>query len=359
MAEPSDHIEAWSSMESLYDKAIQSPSEITQGEKHAILEWPSLDQMEETSQKYVGKSLQDLIHTAANDPLALTYPECRLVDDDFKILGGLDAAKYKNDRIERMIERRDLWNKWQQARAAVLSPDELKAIKNIRQPEVYLAKQKAHNRPFLEAEERSRTHPPDWVQRILDRDGKGWGYVIYRPSIVHEEEGAKEAWRACWDNFNELLSFHPVMVIGREEIQDSKILDFVDYEPEMGGVDQLRRDFRNRRDKGGLKPGVLSNVFINVPTECRDTYLREDGYSWAWAIDPDWSLPGPDADGYDGRVKVTWGQLFNKFYDLMSTKQVTLREIWEEFHEVNEKLHDGPLPGWLFSKLPKEVWPNN
>ncbi|RHZ58446.1 hypothetical protein CDV55_106572 [Aspergillus turcosus] len=337
---PSDDIEAWASMESLYDKAIQSPSEITQEEKHAIMEWPSLEQMEETTQKYLGKSLQDLIHTAANDPLALTYAECRLIDEDFRILRNLDAGKYKSDRMGRKIKRRDLWNKWQQARAAVLSPDELKALENLKLPGVYLAKQKAHNKPIIEAEERSRTHPPDWVQRILDRDGKGWGYVIYRPSIVHEDEGTKEAWRACWDNFNELLSYQPVMVIGGEEIRDSKIIDFVTYEPEM-------------------LESVLSNVSIIVPTECRDTYLREDGYSWAWAIDPDWSLPGPDADGYDGRVKVTWGQLFNKFYDLMSTKKVTLKEIWEEFHEVNDKLPNGPLPGWLFSKLPKEVWPDN
>jgi hypothetical protein len=239
MAEPSDDIEAWASKEGLYDKAIQSPSEITLDEKHAIMEWPSLEQMEETSQKYVGNSLQDLIHTAANDPLALTYPECCLIKDDFHIFGSLDAVKNSNDRRKRMIERQDLWNKWQQARATVLSPDELKALENVQ--EVFLEKQTAHAEPILKAAQRSRTHPPDWVQTILDREGKGWGYVIYRPSIIHEDEGTKEAWRACWDNFNELLSFHPVMVIGGDEIQDSKTIDFVDYEPEMGEADQLRK----------------------------------------------------------------------------------------------------------------------
>ncbi|EAW17352.1 uncharacterized protein NFIA_072660 [Aspergillus fischeri NRRL 181] len=320
MVEPFDDIEAWASLESLYDKAIQSPSEITLEEKHTILEWPSLEHMEETTQKYVGKSLRDLIHTAANDPLALTYPDCCLIKDGFHIFRTLDAVKYSNDRRKRMIGRPDLWNKWQQARDAVLPPDELKALENVR--EVFLANIKAYSKPIIEAAERSRTHPPDWVQSILDRDGKGWGYVIYRPSVVHEREGNKEAWRACWDNFNELLSFHPVMVIGGEEIQDSKVVDFVDYEPEMGGVDQLRL------------------------------------YAWAWAIDPDWSLPGPDADGYDGRVKITWAQLFNKFYGLMSIKKVNLKEIWEEFHEVNKKLPE-PLPGWLSTKLPRVVWPDN
>lgn len=98
-------------------------------------------------------------------------------------------------------------------------------------------------------------------------------------------------------------------------------------------------------------------MFIIVPTECRDTYLRGDRYAWAWAIDPDWSLPGPDADGYDGRVQVMWAQLFNKFYDLMWTQKVTLKEIWEECHEMNEKLSE-PFPGWFTSKLPKPVWPD-
>jgi hypothetical protein len=239
MVERFNDIEAWALLEILYDKAIHSPSEITQEEKHAILEWPSLKQMEETSQKHVGKSLQDLIHTAVNDPLALTYAECRLIDEDFKIFKALDACKYKNDRRGLMIEDQDFWNKWQQARAAVLSPDELKALENVR--EVFLAKQAAHAEPILKAAERYRTHPPDWVQNILDRDSKGWGYVIYRPSIIHEDEGTKEAWRACWDHLIELLSDFPLMVIGNEQIQDSKILDFVDYEAEMGGVDQIRR----------------------------------------------------------------------------------------------------------------------
>ncbi|KAF4154400.1 hypothetical protein CNMCM6936_005010 [Aspergillus lentulus] len=336
MVESFNDIEAWALREILYDKAIHSPSEITQEEKHAILEWPSLEQMEETSQKYVGKSLQDLIHTAVNDPLALTYAECRLIDEDFQIFKALDACKYKNDRRKLMIEDQDFWNKWQQARAAVLSPDELKALENVR--EVFLGKARAYSNP---AAERYWTHPPDWVQGILDR------------------EGTKEAWRACWDHLIERLRDFPLMVIGSQKIQDSKILDFVDYGAEMGGVDQLRRDFRDRRDQGGLKPGVLSNVFINVPTECRDAYLqREDGCAWVWAIDPDWSLPGPDADGYDGRVEVTWNQLFNKFYDVMSTEKVTLKAIWEEFHEVNETLPE-PVPGWAFPKVPKRVWPDN
>lgn len=195
------------------------------------------------------------------------------------------------------------------------------------------------------------------MQRIVDREGKSWGYVIYRPSIVHEGEATKRAWDACWEQFNDLLSFHPVMVNGGDEIQHLKVLDFVDYEAEVGGVDHLRKDIRDRRNKGSLKPGVLSNVFIIMPTEYRDSY--QDGYGWAWSVDPDWSLPGGDEDGYDGRVQAVWGQLFNKFYDFMSTQQETLKEIWQDFHQVNKKLTSGPVPGWLFSELPKRVWPDD
>jgi hypothetical protein len=42
----------------------------------------------------------------------------------------------------------------------------------------------------------------------------------------------------------------------------------------------------------------------------------------------------------------------------MSTEKVTLKAIWEEFHEVNETLPE-PVPGWAFPKRPKRVWPDN
>ncbi|KAH8698405.1 hypothetical protein BGW36DRAFT_426113 [Talaromyces proteolyticus] len=354
-------LEQWLSTEHLWDKAINSPNEIAQDEKHAIMDWPPLEEMEENSRKYLGKSLQDLIHLASTDPVSLTYPECRFIHDDFHILGELESVKYSNDQAGRIIDEGERWKKWQKAREAVSSADEFKAVTNVQGTDLYRDKLKEWTEPRIKAEQRSRTHPPDWVQKIIDSDDKAWGYVIYRPFIQGEQsDETKQAWDACWERFNELQSGQPVPVftIGAEEITGTKVFDFVDYSAEMAEVNCLRGDFRDRREKGNLKPGVLSNVFLVMSNECRDSYTTGEKFGWLWAIDPEWTLPNADEDGYDGRVAITWGQLFNKFYDFMSAQRFTLKEIWQDFHEVNRDLSEGPLAGWLFSRLPKKNWPD-
>lgn len=63
---------SFESLEFLYDKAIANPSEITQDEKHQILEWPSRETMEENTLKHLHKTVDELFKTAATDPEALT-----------------------------------------------------------------------------------------------------------------------------------------------------------------------------------------------------------------------------------------------------------------------------------------------
>lgn len=113
-------IEEFAQLESLWDKAVQAPAEISPEEKHQLLERPPLAVMQANAQKYLGKSVEDIIHKAASDPLSLTYPECRLIKDDFRILRALDQIKYQSDRRKWMRARPDLQVKREQARATVL-----------------------------------------------------------------------------------------------------------------------------------------------------------------------------------------------------------------------------------------------
>jgi len=72
----------------------------------------------------------------------------------------------------------------------------------------------------------------------------------------------------------------------------------------------LRSRFKTLRDKPrdlvveegtkrkGLRPGLLSNVFIVVDKACMDSYVRPFGKSeaehgWVFAVDPDYQDPGP------------------------------------------------------------------
>lgn len=84
-------------------------------------------------------------------------------------------------------------------------------------------------------------------------------------------------------------------------------------------------------------------------------------HSFAWAIDPDWTRSGADEDGYDGRLKISATQIYFRFYEFISTKKYTLKDIWRDFHQVNktQTYVPGPLPAWPSTDLDKPVWPES
>ncbi|KAF7617272.1 hypothetical protein AFLA_005314 [Aspergillus flavus NRRL3357] len=84
-------------------------------------------------------------------------------------------------------------------------------------------------------------------------------------------------------------------------------------------------------------------------------------HSFAWAIDPDWTRSGADEDGYDGRLKISATQIYFRFYEFISTKKYTLKDIWRDFHQVNktQTYVPGPLPAWPSTDLDKPVWPDS
>ncbi|KAE8317736.1 hypothetical protein BDV41DRAFT_572615 [Aspergillus transmontanensis] len=82
-------------------------------------------------QKYLRQSVEDLINKAAIDPYSLTYAKCRLMKDDFHVLGIMDELKHASDRRHWMRARPDLQAKQEQARTAVLSPMESKAFETL------------------------------------------------------------------------------------------------------------------------------------------------------------------------------------------------------------------------------------
>ena len=114
----------------------------------------------------------------------------------------------------------------------------------------------------------------------------------------------------------------------------------------------VNRNFRGLRDKGHLKRGLLSHVFLYATSESRDSWKLEGRYyPWIWAVDPDWPLDGADEDGYDGRVPVAWGITYDRFYNFISTRRFSLKDIWRDLNHMRELMADEPQPGWGFTKL--------
>ena len=119
-------------------------------------------------------------------------------------------------------------------------------------------------------------------------------------------------------------------------------------------------DFRTCRSRGELRPGILSNVFSLVTDETRVSYSQWRQHSFAWPTGLDWSQSGADEDGYDGQLKISATHTYFHFYEFMSAKKLTLKDIWRDFHQVNrtQTYVPGPLPAWHFTIFDKSMWPN-
>ncbi|KAJ5177042.1 uncharacterized protein N7482_002919 [Penicillium canariense] len=307
-----------------------------------MMDWPPLEEMQSNAHKYLGLSVEDLVQKAALSPDSLTYPECHLMYDCFRILryDGHSAKK--------------------QAEAAILTSEELQALRNL--DKVYYEKQKkqfGENQAKLEAERQQRPEhmPKEWVEKIIDN--KRWGYVLYR----HRAMDGWEDFKALLDG---VLAMPLFGVTGFQEIQDSKVAEFVEFKPKDDDeeeLDYLRQEFRNRREGGDLRPGILGNVFLLLTDEARlacGTAGTEQFWGYIWAIDPDWSLSEADEDGYDGRLRINITQVFWRFYEFMSTGNFTLKDIWRDFHDVNltkTYICDKEPIAWHFTNLERPKWP--
>jgi hypothetical protein len=232
-----DTLEEFLLLEPLWDKAIQSSSSVTLDEKHRILGWPTMAIMQANAQKHLNLSVDDLFHKAATNPDSLTYPECLLMDNDFRIMKLLDQVKFTNDRMWLSVEQPDLMEKMNQARAIIFSPVEAKAFANLRDPNILLAKQTAYYKA-LEANRKPLTMPREWVKNVLDQEGemKTFGFVFYHPKC--QEKGLWEKFR---EKFDEILKDPMFSVDGSDLIEEFKVADFVEFEsPSPDDLDILR-----------------------------------------------------------------------------------------------------------------------
>lgn len=225
-------LEEFAQLEPLWEKAIQSPADITPKEKHQMMEWPALEEMQANTNNHLGMSVEDLLQKAATDPHSLTYPECRLIDDNFRIMGFDD----RGDRYTWRWKRPDLFNKKKQAREAILTSNELHAIQSV--DEVFY-KVQSEEFKAREAKRQQRPRPPlhmprEWVQKIIDRkEDKSWGFLFYHHKAM-----------AGWDEFMEIFNGvleMPFFLVGYEEMHDFKFAQFIPFETKESEIGILQQ----------------------------------------------------------------------------------------------------------------------
>ncbi|KAJ5345368.1 hypothetical protein N7452_003372 [Penicillium brevicompactum] len=329
------NLEEFAQLEPLWDKAIQSPAEISIDEKHQLMEWPPRAEMEAKALKYLGLSVDDLFQKAATAPLTLTYPECCLIEHHFRIIAVLNR----------------------EAEDSILTPTELQAIRNVEGVARQIQKTAhAEIREMFKDRERPYGTPPQWIQNIIDQgDDKTWGYVFY-----HHKEIA--GWSAFVDDFNGMLAMRTYLE-GEQEVLEAKQGHFIPFDTDENDISYLRQDFLDHREGGALKAGILKNVFFLLTSESRQSFVRhgtEEFSGWFWAIDPNWSSLSPDEEGYDGRLKINGSQVFWRFYEFMSSGKFTLKDVWRDFHAVNaEKRYPcfAEPVAWHFTMLDRLRWP--
>ncbi|GMG53996.1 unnamed protein product [Aspergillus oryzae var. brunneus] len=149
------------------------------------------------------------------------------------------------------------------------------------------------------------------------------GYVWY----YHK---GQEGWTEFQHQFEDILTTQMFAIVGWDQIEHSKVAEFVKFEAKYSEEREL-------------------------------DFLSQWRHSFVWAIDPDWTRSGADEDGYDGRLKISATQIYFRFYEFISTKKYTLKDIWRDFHQVNktQTYVPGPLPAWPSTDLDKPVWPDS
>ena len=226
-------LEEFAQLEPLWDKATQFPSAVSLEEKHRMMEWPPLDEMQANARRFLGISLEDLLIKAATNAESLTYAECRLVHDQFRIKKRMEMGDAW-DRYQWSRKHPNLFVKRIQAQEAVLTVNELKAVQAV--DEIFNRKQneELETREIERQKKPPQDMPQEWVQKIIDREGdKSWGCVFYHQKAI-------TGWKEFMELFSGVLEM-PHFCPGYEEIQDHKFAQFIPFETEESDLTLLQQ----------------------------------------------------------------------------------------------------------------------
>lgn len=91
---------------------------------------------------------------------------------------------------------------------------------------------------------------------------------------------------------------------------------------------------------GLCKAGTLRNTFLLVTPESMDSAaIRSQSPripDWVWAFDPDWKSQSRDRDddGYEGKLKVSWSDLYSWFYMVRSEDRLAFKDLWRKAEQL-------------------------
>jgi hypothetical protein len=363
---------------SLKEKALSTPSALTDEERRLFLDLPDVDTETANIRAVTALSHAELIEEAVKDASSLTQEEMILLKDRF----WTPTTRAEHEVISQHIlkaettlegEEGDIY---QEALLPAYLPNERKAftagiLEWIRRPA------RAIELQATAIAEAALPDAPEWIRRLYREGKQTWGFVVlYDEAMQGLDEDTLDHFKRSYEGYIKFaLSYN-----GSKDIIDKKwrmipfnapasvvvdgtgtALDASEsYSQEDGVV--LRSAFRDilqnpvqyeqRADvvpityfgesrqldyyKAKLvTPGILANTFLVFDRICMDSILKSNHSIESMrirAFEADYPVPGKTyAEGYQGYTWVRLDQLVTNFYELRSTKadEVGMDEIWQ------------------------------
>lgn len=207
-----------------------------------------------------------------------------------------------------------------------------------------------------------------WPQSSVDKAQSAWETTDEKARLrdLDEIEAQEDE-----DEDNELdlsadeLRTRDNMELLKQRFLDGDVTDRVEDDILLRAKFQvLRTRFKALRDRPrdtvmdkdakrkGLRPGLLSNVFIVVDKACMDSYValnekNDIEHGWVFAIDPDYHDPGPmeplaskDKHQYRGFIRVRLQDLVDEFFVVRKfhEQERSMEKSWQQARKEGDGL---------------------
>lgn len=182
----------------LWDKALQTPDQITEAERLVILRQPDLTTQVANSLKVSGLTPEELQNKALTSPETMTYEECNLILNSYHIWSPQEATS--NSPLYWGHEDFTAQAKAHHAVATSRDNDVLLAA-SVRS-EVFAAAKRKEIQTSMNRFAEDMNRPCKWVRNLInpsmswsEQTGR-WGFVIFRDSAIDCNNNSD-----TWDRF--------------------------------------------------------------------------------------------------------------------------------------------------------------
>lgn len=364
-----------------------APASLNFQEQRRILDFPDPETAAANIQQSTKLTKEILLKCAAETPSKLSATEVALLKDRYWLnispeegaevrrARGLISGPYRVS----LEEFEGAGKRLEAVRHPYYAENEEKAIANAASEHGRRRTKDFRERQRWEAEKHVEKAFP-WVKRLWeeDRGEKHWGYAVYvDPNALVDDQEAED-YMCRRDG----VLFHAFGAIGAGastlcNMWKLERLDWPSVVPALNDEDtelevvaifqQLQEHFKSIRDRaskrrrqdqgdasssaqterGGLRDGILQNVFLMIDKASVRSVISRRGFvdeMWVWAVDPDFkhgdvatttekSTDTPLASGssYKGFLRVRLQQLVNNFYDArrFHEEEYPMAKLWE------------------------------